>query len=72
MAAVASHGVGIPGLGSWPARRARITPEALAFVEDGHTLTYGGLADRVMATGPPRRPPHLLAGTGPRAGAEPA
>lgn len=34
------------GLGTWPARRARITPERTALVEGGRALTYGDLADR--------------------------
>ncbi|WIV55857.1 acyl-CoA synthetase [Amycolatopsis nalaikhensis] len=35
------------GLGSWPARRARISPGRPALVRDGRTLTHAGLADRV-------------------------
>ncbi|MET8853107.1 long-chain fatty acid--CoA ligase [Amycolatopsis sp. NPDC004625] len=35
------------GLGSWPARRARIDPDRTALVEPGRSLTYAGLADRV-------------------------
>ncbi|WP_086847696.1 acyl-CoA synthetase [Amycolatopsis kentuckyensis] len=35
------------GLGSWPARRARISPDRTALVEAGRSLTYAGLADRV-------------------------
>jgi fatty-acyl-CoA synthase len=35
------------GLGSWPARRARIDPGRTALVQAGRTLTYAGLADRV-------------------------
>ena len=35
------------GLGSWPARRARITPDAVAFRQDERSLTYAELADRV-------------------------
>ncbi|MGW4065688.1 acyl-CoA synthetase [Amycolatopsis sp. NPDC004747] len=35
------------GLGSWPARRARINPDRTALVEAGRSLTYAALADRV-------------------------
>ncbi len=35
------------GLGSWPARRARITPDAVAFRQDERCLTYAELAARV-------------------------
>ncbi|MEV4058365.1 long-chain fatty acid--CoA ligase [Amycolatopsis sp. NPDC049688] len=35
------------GLGSWPARRARIDPDRTALVEAGRSLTYAGLAGRV-------------------------
>ncbi|RSN67113.1 acyl-CoA synthetase [Actinomadura sp. WAC 06369] len=35
------------GLGSWPARRARKTPDAAALVHGGRTLTYAGLLRRV-------------------------
>lgn len=35
------------GLGSWPARRARITPDAVAFRQDERSLTYAALAARV-------------------------
>ncbi|WP_103351374.1 long-chain fatty acid--CoA ligase [Amycolatopsis sp. CA-128772] len=35
------------GLGSWPARRARINPDRTALVEPGRSLTYAGLAGRV-------------------------
>ncbi|WP_328995106.1 long-chain fatty acid--CoA ligase [Kribbella sp. NBC_01245] len=35
------------GLGSWPARRARMTPGRTAFVDDDHPITYGELAARV-------------------------
>ena len=35
------------GLGSWPARRARITPDAIAFRQGERSLTYAELADRV-------------------------
>ncbi|MEU8137534.1 acyl-CoA synthetase [Streptodolium elevatio] len=34
------------GLGTWPARRARISPERVALVEGDRVLTYAGLADR--------------------------
>lgn len=37
------------GLGSWPARRARSTPDATALVHDGERRTYGELAERVSA-----------------------
>lgn len=36
------------GLGSWPARRARMTPDDTAIVHDGGSLTYRELAARVM------------------------
>ena len=36
-----------PGLGSWPARRARITPQAIALREADRELTYAELAARV-------------------------
>ena len=35
------------GVGSWPARRARLDPDAVALTQGGRSLTYGGLADRV-------------------------
>jgi O-succinylbenzoate-CoA ligase len=35
------------GLGSWPVRRARMTPDRVAFIADGHTETYRELRDRV-------------------------
>ncbi|KDN20135.1 acyl-CoA synthetase [Amycolatopsis rifamycinica] len=35
------------GLGSWPARRARIDPDRTALVQHDRSLTYAGLADRV-------------------------
>ncbi|MFB9685051.1 acyl-CoA synthetase [Amycolatopsis plumensis] len=35
------------GLGSWPARRARINPARTALVQAGRSLTYAELADRV-------------------------
>ncbi|MFE2872020.1 long-chain fatty acid--CoA ligase [Embleya sp. NPDC059259] len=34
------------GLGTWPARRARISPERTAIVEAGRALTYAALAKR--------------------------
>lgn len=34
------------GLGTWPARRARISPDRTALTEPGRTLTYAHLADR--------------------------
>ncbi|NYD41267.1 acyl-CoA synthetase [Nocardioides panaciterrulae] len=34
------------GLGSWPARRARMTPDKAALVQHGRTTTYAELADR--------------------------
>ncbi|HJP74403.1 MAG TPA: long-chain fatty acid--CoA ligase [Pseudonocardiaceae bacterium] len=37
------------GLGSWPARRARMTPDAIAVRHAGTTLTYANLRDRVAA-----------------------
>ena len=46
------------GLGSWPHRRARITPHRTALVQDDRTLTYAELADRVQ------RLAGLLAGLG--------
>ncbi len=33
------------GIGSWPARRARMSPERPALRQDGHTMTYAQLAD---------------------------
>ena len=36
------------GLGSWPARRARISPGRTALVQANRSLTYAGLADRVQ------------------------
>jgi fatty-acyl-CoA synthase len=41
------HGPADFGLGSWPARRARISPGRTALVQPGRTRTYAGLADRV-------------------------
>ncbi|NKE63421.1 long-chain fatty acid--CoA ligase [Lentzea sp. PSKA42] len=35
------------GLGSWPSRRARISPHRTALVQADRTLTYAGLAHRV-------------------------
>ena len=35
------------GLGSWPTRRARMTPHRIALVHEGTTCTYAQLADRV-------------------------
>ncbi|WP_017975416.1 acyl-CoA synthetase [Actinopolyspora halophila] len=37
------------GLGSWPARRARSTPDGVATVHRGRTRTYGELCGRVHA-----------------------
>ncbi|NYH77428.1 fatty-acyl-CoA synthase [Actinopolyspora biskrensis] len=37
------------GLGSWPARRARSTPDSIATVHRGRTRTYGELCGRVHA-----------------------
>src|SRR5919107_518393 len=34
------------GLGTWPARRARITPERTALLDERRSLTYADLADR--------------------------
>src|SRR6185312_12349899 len=41
------------GLGSWPARRARMSPSRVALSCDGSDLTYAELADSVarLATG---------------------
>ncbi|QFG26541.1 long-chain fatty acid--CoA ligase [Actinomadura sp. WMMB 499] len=50
------------GLGSWPARRARKTPDAAALVHDGRTATYAELLGRVS------RLAHGLRGLGVRAG----
>jgi fatty-acyl-CoA synthase len=36
----------VPGLGSWPGRRARISPHRTALVGPGRALTYAGLAER--------------------------
>jgi len=35
------------GVGSWPVRRARMTPDRVAFIADGRTETYRELRDRV-------------------------
>ena len=35
------------GLGTWPARRARISPDATALLDRDRSLTYAELADRV-------------------------
>src|SRR3954463_14223527 len=35
-----------PGLGTWPARRARISPDRTALLDPHRSLTYAGLADR--------------------------
>ena len=50
------------GLGSWPTRRARMTPHRIALVHDGRTCTYAELADRV------NRLAHALRGLGVGAG----
>jgi fatty-acyl-CoA synthase len=50
------------GLGSWPARRARMTPERTAIVHDGVGTTYAGLEQRV------NRLAHGLRGLGVAAG----
>jgi fatty-acyl-CoA synthase len=39
-----------PGIGSWPARRARMNPASVAMVTDDESLTYAELAARVEAT----------------------
>ena len=36
----------VPGLGSWPARRARISPDRTALVGPDRALSYAELADR--------------------------
>ncbi|RNL86869.1 acyl-CoA synthetase [Halostreptopolyspora alba] len=36
------------GIGSWPARRARMGPERIAIVHEGRTLSYGELEQRVQ------------------------
>ncbi|NMH98437.1 long-chain fatty acid--CoA ligase [Pseudonocardia sp. K10HN5] len=35
-----------PGLGTWPARRARISPDRTALLDPRRSLTYAGLAER--------------------------
>jgi fatty-acyl-CoA synthase len=50
------------GVGSWPARRARITPERTALVYEGRSWTYAELAGRTEALAA------ALAGLGMRAG----
>ena len=56
------------GLGSWPARRARMEPEAIALTEGRRQLTYRQLRDRsaslasalaALATGPGDRVAYL-------------
>jgi fatty-acyl-CoA synthase len=39
-----------PGIGSWPARRARMDPDHVALATDDEELTYAVLAGRVEAT----------------------
>ena len=39
-----------PGIGSWPARRARMNPASTAMATDDESLTYADLAGRVEAT----------------------
>ena len=39
-----------PGIGSWPARRARMNPATVALATDDESLTYADLAARVEAT----------------------
>ena len=39
-----------PGIGSWPARRARMNPATVALTTDDESLTYADLANRVEAT----------------------
>jgi fatty-acyl-CoA synthase len=39
-----------PGIGSWPARRARMNPATVALATDDESLTYAELAGRVEAT----------------------
>jgi fatty-acyl-CoA synthase len=50
------------GVGSWPVRRARMTPERVAFIADGRTETYRELRDRVYHLA------HVLRGLGVRRG----
>jgi len=35
------------GTGSWPARRARMSPDRTALIHDGRALSYAALHDRV-------------------------
>jgi fatty-acyl-CoA synthase len=51
-----------PGVGTWPARRARISPDRTALVQSDRTLTYAELAHRVD------RLAGVLAGLGVRRG----
>jgi len=39
-----------PGIGSWPARRARMNPDGIALATDDEELSYAALAARVEAT----------------------
>ena len=39
-----------PGIGSWPARRARMNPATVALTTDDESLTYAELAARVEST----------------------
>jgi fatty-acyl-CoA synthase len=39
-----------PGIGSWPARRARMNPASVALASDDESLTYADLAARVEET----------------------
>jgi fatty-acyl-CoA synthase len=41
-----SRSTSVPGLGGWPARRARISPNRPALVEADRTLTYAEFAER--------------------------
>jgi fatty-acyl-CoA synthase len=50
------------GLGSWPARRARKTPDRTALIHEGRPVTYAGLHTRVA------RLAHALRGRGVRRG----
>ena len=43
------------GLGSWPRRRARMTPGKAALVQDGTPMSYGDL-DRAVTRAGPRTP----------------
>ena len=40
-----------PGIGSWPARRARMEPDRIALATDDEELSYAAFAERVEATG---------------------